>query len=277
MRRRLNFVCEGARCAASLDEGAATTGLLIVSGGNEVLAGAHRGMAALASAVAAEGFPVLRYDRRGIGDSDGENGGFRSSSPDIAAAVATFRAEAGVQRIVAFGNCDAATALALYCARSLPDSGIGLLLLANPWSIDDVDLEDVEDQAPPMPTASAIRARYLARIRDPQQWWRLLTGGVDLRKLFIGLRAAGGTADTKLTGLGAELIDAFDTIIEPARILLASRDRTAIAFRAAFASAPAAVRNDYRILEFDTGSHGFADDAARDWLKVQVLNALAET
>ena len=54
MRHQLSFACEGAALAASLDEAAGGTGLLIVSGGNEIRSGAHRGMAMLAARIAAQ-------------------------------------------------------------------------------------------------------------------------------------------------------------------------------------------------------------------------------
>ena len=61
--------------------------------------------------IAAAGFPVFRFDRRGIGDSEGDNRDFRKSSKDIAAALLAFRAIAPqVQRVTGFGNCDAASA-----------------------------------------------------------------------------------------------------------------------------------------------------------------------
>src|SRR3546814_1492741 len=64
----------------------------------------------LSQRIAAAGHPVFRFDRRGIGDSDGSNSGFETSGPDIAAAIAAFRAAAPhVARIAAFGNCDAAS------------------------------------------------------------------------------------------------------------------------------------------------------------------------
>ena len=91
MRHQLTFLCEGAALAASFDDAPGTTGLLIVSGGNEVRSGAHRGMAMLAQRVAKAGHPVFRFDRRGIGDSEGPNGSYTSSGPDIAAAIAAFR------------------------------------------------------------------------------------------------------------------------------------------------------------------------------------------
>ena len=44
MRHFLTFACEGATLAATLDDAPCESGLLIVSGGNEIRIGAHRGM-----------------------------------------------------------------------------------------------------------------------------------------------------------------------------------------------------------------------------------------
>ncbi|MGQ3102148.1 MAG: hydrolase 1, exosortase A system-associated, partial [Sphingopyxis solisilvae] len=187
MRHQLSFACEGATLAASLDEAAGRTGLLIVSGGNEIRSGAHRGMAMLAARVAEAGHPVFRFDRRGIGDSEGMNGGFESSGPDINAAIAAFREAAPhVTRIIGFGNCDAASALLLH--RPLALDG---LIIANPWTYDGDAAEAAE---PALPPAAAIRARYLARLRDPKSLLRLIKGEVDFRKLFRGLSALKATA-----------------------------------------------------------------------------------
>ncbi|WP_334007723.1 hypothetical protein [Sphingomonas aerolata] len=118
MRRLIAVPCEGETLVATLDEAAGATGVLIVSGGNEIRSGAHRGMAMLARRLAAGGTPVFRYDRRGIGDSSGENRGFLSAQADLVAAAAAFRAAVPhVTRLVGFGNCDAASALALFGGR----------------------------------------------------------------------------------------------------------------------------------------------------------------
>ena len=58
-RRFHQFACEDVMLAGALDVGEKTTGLLIVSGGNEIRSGAHAGMAKLARTIAAHGFPVF--------------------------------------------------------------------------------------------------------------------------------------------------------------------------------------------------------------------------
>ena len=233
MRQLIAFACEGETLVGTLDSAAASSGLLIVSGGNEIRAGAHRGMALLAAQVAAAGFPVLRFDRRGVGDSTGENRGFRFSAPDLAAAVAAFR-DAGVRRIIGFGNCDAASALALFGR----DAGIDAVILANPWVV-----EPIDDLPPP----AAIRARYAERLRDPRAWRRLLTGAVSARKLARGLsRIAAPSAPAH-----GDVLAAIAAWGAAATVILATRDATALAYAEVARACPPPIR-------LDTASHSFA-------------------
>jgi exosortase A-associated hydrolase 1 len=165
----------GETLAATLDEAPGTTGLLIVSGGNEIRSGAHRGMAMLAQRLAATGTPVFRYDRRGVGDSTGHNGGFLSAEPDLIAAVAALRKAAPhVARLIGFGNCDAASTLALF-GRS---AGLDKVVLANPWVIEPID---------ELPPAAAIRHHYRTVLRDPATWRRVLSGKLNITNLFKDL------------------------------------------------------------------------------------------
>ena len=262
MRHQLTFPCEGDTLAATLDSTTGTTGLLIVSGGNEIRSGAHRGMAMLAARVADAGHPVFRFDRRGIGDSEGVNGGFESSGPDIVAAVAAFRVAAPqITRIVAFGNCDAASALLLHQPLALNG-----LILANPWAYERDDSNETEE--PALPPASAIRARYLARLTDPKSLLRLLKGEIDLRKLTRGLSALGRrAAPAAPDSLPARLNAALATLPCPATILLANGDRTAQAF--AENCDPGAVP----VERLDSASHSFAG-ADGEWLAERVLGLL---
>ena len=265
MRHHLSFPCEGAALAATLDGAPGTTGLLIVSGGNEIRSGAHRGMAILAERIAAAGHPVFRFDRRGIGDSEGANGGFEASGPDIAAAISAFRAAAPhVTRIAAFGNCDAASALLLH--RPL---GLDALILSNPWTYEG-DADDGAAREPTLPPAAAIRARYLARLRDPKSLIRLIKGEVDLRKLLRGVAALGRKKPQAAPdSLAARLDAALASLPCPATILLATGDRTAQAFMEA--CHPGAVP----VERLDSASHSFAG-ADADWLAARILNILGQ-
>ena len=260
--------CADDRLAATLDSAPGSTALLIVSGGNEIRSGAHAGMARLASRIADQGFPVLRYDRRGIGESTGRNHGFLSSAADIAAAAAFLRKEQQVRKIVAFGNCDAATALALFG----PDAGIDGYILANPWVIETESTPDTEE---PTLSSAAIRARYWDRIRNPRSLIDLLTGKIDIGKLLKGLRQA---ARSEANGtLSLQLRDALSGLENSADILLAKRDTTARAFLAAWNSADyGSVRNKATITveTLDSASHSFADVDATNWLTDKILAAL---
>lgn len=252
MRRLIAFPCEGETLIGSLDEAPGTTGLLIVSGGNEPRMGAHRGMAMLAVRIAAQGWPVFRFDRRGVGDSSGENGGWASSAPDIAAAVTAFRHEAPhVTRLVGFGNCDAATALALFGTE------IDALVLANPWVV------EAEDNLPP---PAAIRARYAERLRSPAAWARLLRGGVDLRKLGRGLLAV--AAPSREAPLARRVADALHG--REATVVLARGDATAIAW----ADAVKGLAVEAPVVTVDSDSHSFARAGDMAVVEAAILAAL---
>ena len=223
------IACHGDELAATLDAAPGTTGLLIVSGGNEIRSGAHGGMAELAQKISGHGYPVLRFDRRGIGDSTGSNGGFLESREDIAAAVEHFRQTCPqLHKVVGFGNCDASAALALF----LPEIGFDGLCIANPWTIEQ---NSQEPDAPSEPSAAAIRARYWERLKNPKTYADLLQGRINLGKLFKGLKKA--AAKEENTQLALQLRDALERFDIPCDLLIARRDTTARAFMAGWNSA----------------------------------------
>lgn len=242
MRRLIAFACEGETLLGTLDEADGPTGLLIVSGGDEIRAGAHRGMAQLAAGLAAQGHPVFRFDRRGVGDSTGENRGYVESGPDIQAAASCFRAKApSLKHLVALGNCDAATALTMHAEAA----GIDAMILTNPW---------LQASGPDgLLSAPAIRARYAARLRNPRSWTR----PPGFLKLLRGLRALFRKSPEP------ELARFCASPRLPATIILAAQDPTAQVFRAT-------IRGTFTNIQ--TASHSFAD--AADELEAAILSSL---
>lgn len=261
MRRILSFDCAGETLWATLDGADGPAGVLVVSGGNEIRIGAHRGMARLGADLAAQEVPLFRFDRRGVGDSSGQNGGFESSADDLNAAIAAFRAACpALTRIIAFGNCDAATALVLH-----RPAGLAGMLLSNIWVV------DAGDDA--MPPPAAIKAHYLARLKDPKAWKALFSGAINVRKLVQGLRKVSrGSAPT---GLAERVAQSFAAGLPPVRILLCERDGTAIAFADAWKRDMfAAARASIAVTHLDSASHSFASEADHQALLTALLEML---
>lgn len=252
-RRHLTFACEGATLACTIDMADGQAGLLLVTGGNELRSGAWAGQAQLAARIAAAGHPVLRFDPRGVGDSDGPNGGFETRAPDIAAALTAFRAECPqLARVVGWGNCDAASALMLAGGM-----GMDALVLSNPWTIED-------ESAPP---PEAIRDHYRRRLGDPAAVLRLLTGKVSLGKLAASLRGA-LRKPPPLNTLTQELARGIAPFTGEVRFLVAERDRTGQAFLSAWD------KTDDRIVRCPDATHSFVEAHARDWLAEQLIATL---
>lgn len=256
MREHLTFSCDRLQLAGTLDYAEGHTGLLMVSGGNELRSGAFSGMAGLAARIAAQGSPVFRFDRRGVGDSEGENRSFLDSGSDIDAALAAFLQHAPhMGKVVAFGNCDGATALALNARNQFHG-----LVLSNPWVI------ETQDAAPP---PEAIRARYAEKLRKPHELMRLIKGEVSFGKLATGILQAVRPAPPP-----SSLADAVRSGIEgfngPVRILLAERDRTAQVFAASWD------KSDPRLLRCAGASHAYAEPESREWLFDVLISALTD-
>ncbi len=270
-RRHFTFACEGVDLAGSLDPASGTTGLLIVTGGNEIRSGPWGSQARLAERISAAGFPVLRFDRRGVGDSAGENLGFTESAEDIAAAIRAFRAHVPtLKKIVAFGNCDAASALML-----AGGAGCNALVLANPWTFDpepepapEPEAAAPEPEAAPTPMPpSALRRYYLRRLFNPAALKRLLTGKVKVTEMASSLVEA-ATPDDPPGALALAMAEGLNRFYGPVTILLAENDRTADAFRAVWD------KHDGRVRTCPGAGHSFVEPQAWIWLQGQILAAL---
>jgi exosortase A-associated hydrolase 1 len=261
MRRLLSFECDGSELGASLDPAEGDTGLLLVTGGTQTRIGSHRMYERLAAALARSGWPCFRFDRRGVGDSEGDDPDFKQSGPDLAAAAAAFRREQPqLKRLIGFGLCDGASTLALHGGAA----GLDGYILANPWF---VEAETGE------PAAAAIKSRYKDQLLSAQGWKRLLSGSVSYRKILRGL---GKIATSRPSSLSGQIAAALGRARVPAQLILASGDGTAIAAQAEWSSAafkslrqanPAPMR-------IDSDSHTFSRPGDEEALLKAVSEAL---
>ncbi|MCZ8369351.1 MAG: hydrolase 1, exosortase A system-associated [Porphyrobacter sp.] len=253
------FACCSLTLAGTLDTAPGTTGLLIVSGGNEIRSGAFGGQAMLAARIAAAGYPVFRFDRRGIGDSEGENREFRHSAKDVSAAIDALRGMVPqICRVVAFGNCDAASALML-----AKGAGVDALVLSNRWTIEQNISSSAGETRPP----AAVRARYREKLKNPREVIRLATGGVNLGKLARGMIHALRPSPPP-SSLATDMTAGLAEFGGPVRILLATADRTAEMFEAAWD------KDDHHIRRCEGASHAYVEPAHMAWLESQLLEML---
>ena len=132
----LRFLCGNARLYAIVHQPAQTSscGILVVTGRPALRAGRHRLFVLLARTWTEAGIPVMRFDFRGTGDSEGEMGTIDDTSEDIASAIDAFASNVpGLQNVVLWGLCGGAADSILYASRDPRVIGIALV---NPWSYD---------------------------------------------------------------------------------------------------------------------------------------------
>ena len=157
-----------------------TTGVVIVVGGAQYRVGSHRQFVQLARVLAAAGYPVLRFDFSGMGDSPGDLVPFEDSAHHIAAAIDALQSHSpAIDRIVLWGLCDGASASLLYMQATRDPRVAGLALL-NPWVRSDAGL-----------ARARVKHYYRQRLMEPAFWRKLVAGGVGwqaLRSLGSNLR-----------------------------------------------------------------------------------------
>jgi len=201
-------------------------GVLVIVGGPQYRVGSHRQFVHLARRVASAGYACLRFDYRGMGDSEGELRDFERVDEDIAAAIAALlQAEPGLRRVVLWGLCDGASAALLYLSAR-PDPRLCGLALLNPW---------VRTQASQAQTR--VRHYYLQRLAEPAFWRKLFSGGVALNALTglaSNLRTAFGAAAAAPTAPGADytvkMAQAWQSYAGPSLLMLSEHDYTAREF-----------------------------------------------
>ena len=238
VEQALTFDCGGERLVGvvATPETAAEVGVLIVVGGPQYRAGSHRQFVYLSRRLAQAGIAAMRFDYRGMGDAEGAAGSFEGVSEDIAAAIAAFRrACPGLERIVLWGLCDAASAALMYVQTQGPTAVAGIVLV-NPWVRSDATLAKAQ-----------IKHYYAQRLLDRRFWGKLLRGGVDVQGALGGVaraarRARGGATRSTDADRGAtpdaratvpfqdRMASGFSAFAGPVLLLMSGRDLTAREF-----------------------------------------------
>lgn len=167
----LSFPCAGEILPAVLARpaGLCRGGVLLIVGGPQYRVGSHRQFLLLSRRLAAEGYAVLRFDYRGMGDASGDLHNFEQVNPDIRAALDAFAQACpslGAGSFQLWGLCDAASAALMYL-HAEADARVGGLVLLNPW------VRSVTSQA-----RAQVKHYYAQKLFDKAFWLKLLRGEV---------------------------------------------------------------------------------------------------
>ena len=274
------FDCQGCRLIGIVHrpENPRRRGLLILVGGPQYRIGSHRQYLFLARELADAGIPVMRFDYRGIGDSEGTYPGFEAVMPDVKAAIeAFFRSVPELREVALWGLCEGA-ATALFTA--LGQTRIWGLALVNPWVRTEAGLAKVH-----------LKHYYARRLLAADFWRKLVFGELqplraigsflaDVTTAWRGTKTPGHRQPSTDAGrpLPDRMADAMEAFPGTVLVLLSGDDLTAQEFSDMAGASPRWRRllNDPRVTRYEIAGadHTFSTRAwhqrmlaaTRDWL-----------
>ena len=221
------FSCAGDRLLGILTrpEIPNETGIIVIVGGPQYRVGSHRQFVLLSRTLAAAGYAVLRFDYRGMGDSEGKQRDFQAISPDIAAAIeALCKHVPSVKKVALWGLCDGASAALLYCFET-QDPRVSNLCLLNPWVRSEASLARTQ-----------LKHYYTQRLMQQEFWLKLLNGKMALSALSslaqnIRLSASGsGWLTMEKQSFQQSMATAWNSFSGQILLLLSSEDYVAKEF-----------------------------------------------
>ena len=203
----------------------AETGVVVVVGGPQYRVGSHRQFVQLSRMLAGAGYPVLRFDYRGMGDSTGTQRNFEAVGADIGAAIDTLQQRLpSINQVVLWGLCDGASAALLYCHEA-HDPRVNGLCLLNPWVRSETSLARTQ-----------VKHYYTQRLMQKDFWLKLLSGGVAagalsgfVRKIRLSVSDSGKVA-TAEQPFQQRMGMAWQTFSGEILLLLSGEDYTAKEF-----------------------------------------------
>ncbi|KQP23142.1 hydrolase 1, exosortase A system-associated [Pseudorhodoferax sp. Leaf267] len=271
----LNIACQGEALLGvlSVPQQPAPLAVLVIVGGPQYRVGAHRQFVLLARRLATAGFPVLRFDHRGVGDSAAPHPGFEAIGRDIQAAIqALYNRMPELGGVMLWGLCDAASAALLY-HNTHRDPRVKGLMLANPWV-----------RSPQTLARAHVKHYYLDRLMQASFWRKLLRGelasGAAGRGLVNNLRAALSRADSPLAdSFQRQMAQAWQHFPGELLLVLSEQDYTAKEFMDAVNTQPvwrgALKRSGLSCVNI-ASDHTFSSSAAREQLERATLQWLRQ-
>lgn len=252
--------------------------VLIIVGGPQYRAGGHRYFVTLARALAESGYMVMRFDYRGMGDSDGSYPGFEHLTDDIKTAIdALFDTAPMVENVALWGLCNAASASAFY---SRHDKRVNRIMMLNPWARHEAAYDKV-----------LLRHYYARRLFDKGFWRNLLRGHVRLfdfpkllwkmtvRRLNNTRNSKTGTTDKAASPLARRIVTSVADFNGPVKLVLSGNDLTAKEFEQEVGRIPRwhdiTKSRGFSCLRLPQADHTFSEarwsqavtQATLDWLK----------
>ena len=234
----VSFSCEGYQLRGSLHRPSGSapgdTAIVILNQGPLDRSGAHRLSVKCARRWAAQGFPVLRFDARGVGDSEGDWAIPEDGAPinllykniedgawtlDTRAAVDHVCKATSARNVVLAGVCGGAVS-ALHAAATHP-AVVGVIMVGmpvRPWGdigIDSIVASKVEQEA----------KGYVKKLGKWHAWRRFFTGESDYRVLwgissrYVRSRVF-GESDDQLKSLNTSMLKSFRNVQEAGKRML---------------------------------------------------------
>jgi exosortase A-associated hydrolase 1 len=269
----LVFECAGEQLLGVAHRGKASTGVLVVVGGPQYRVGSHRQFVLMARDLAKAGYPVFRFDYRGMGDSGGAPCNFERVDADIRSAIDTFmKHEPQLRGVVLWGLCDAASACLMYAGT---DPRVQAIIVANPW---------VHTEAG---AATAYIKRYYGqRLLQRSFWAKVVKGELNLRSSVVDLarklvRASSASGKQQSAQPFIDRMRAgFQRFTQPVLLLMSGNDLTAQEFRDLCSAnadwAKLCARPTLRTVELKDADHTFSSRVSLNEATGRCLEWLGE-
>lgn len=218
------FDCKGDRLVGILHHPTVTPkqGILMVVGGPQYRVGSHRQFVEFARAQCERGNVVMRFDYRGMGDSEGPFLKFEQVQEDIVCAMNEFfRRVPSLERVFWFGLCDGAAASLIHVPD---DPRINGMMLLNPW------VRNSQTQA-----QAVVKHYYRQRLLGKEFWRKLFTGKANilesLGSFFSNLKQSRAKTETSTEDFRSRMLKGAQNFKPPVLLILSGNDLTANEFQ----------------------------------------------